>query len=104
MNEYRLLKLMSERFVDNELLTRDKERLAASCPACFGPRDDEAEKSQGKKPDDYDIIFCVDGNFQHSRNSNAKYNFIDDVPSIFLDESCVAEARRLQEATQKRGR
>lgn len=77
----------------------DRDKLASRCPASFGPRDGDAEKRLGKTENDFDIIFAIDGNFQHSRDENAQHLFNKHVPDIFLPTTSVQKAKRMTEAT-----
>ena len=56
------------------------EKLAEKCPKCFGP------EVPGKREDEPNYIFCMDGNFQHRRHVEASVEIPGSLknPSLFV--------------------
>ncbi|GAA5977949.1 hypothetical protein JCM11641_004341 [Rhodosporidiobolus odoratus] len=99
MDEYRSLLRAEVDELNNLAGFSERELVAATCPACFGPRDEETERRAGKTATDFDAIVCLDGNFQQSRDTHAKYDPQKVVPALFLDKDYVEETGRLVSAT-----
>ncbi|SCZ93944.1 BZ3500_MvSof-1268-A1-R1_Chr6-3g09011 [Microbotryum saponariae] len=80
MDEFRFMQQLQTDMTAGLLSLSPRERLADVCPACFGPRNDEA----GKSGDDLDVIIALDGNFQHRRFARASANPLKSRPAVFL--------------------
>lgn len=64
------------------------DKLASNCPRCFGP------PVGSTRPDEPDIIACLDGNFQHKRHEAASVPITDyhpPNPEIFVHPDVVLE-------------
>ncbi|KAK4053981.1 hypothetical protein OIO90_003626 [Microbotryomycetes sp. JL221] len=103
IHEYRQLRYLAEETLIRVLNDSISEQLASLCPACFGPRGEDNEASLGKTASDFDVIWCIDGNFNHYRSADAKYDFHQCRPGLFLSEAAVTEAEHLVAATDKAG-
>lgn len=81
---YRVLENMTDDVITSVLKSEPQEILAfKTCPACFGPR--PANLSDYPLPTRDQLIFCLDGNFQH-RHHSWDYRPLQ-TPHIFLQPS-----------------
>ncbi|SCZ94121.1 BZ3500_MvSof-1268-A1-R1_Chr12-2g03702 [Microbotryum saponariae] len=76
-----------------------RERLADVCPACFGPRINEA----GKSENDLDVIIAVDGNFQHRRFARANADPLKSRPALFLPPDKIRNEQALIDGSTEAG-
>ncbi|KAH9815796.1 hypothetical protein DFH28DRAFT_1082087 [Melampsora americana] len=77
-------------------------KLAANCPKCFGP------PIGNTRPEEPQVLVCLDGNFQHKRHAKASVPIPGSLPprpEIFLDPK-IAEAKEqfLKLANDARGK
>lgn len=91
---YRRLVGMEFELVQGAMRLTSIEKLASTCPRCFGP------SAPGKKDTETDFVVCVDGNFQHRRHlaaSAERPNAPVYHPELFLSPNFVDEwAEKLQ--------
>ncbi|KNZ63353.1 hypothetical protein VP01_1155g1 [Puccinia sorghi] len=92
---YRVLENMTDDVITSVLKSEPQEILAfKTCPACFGPR--PANLSDYPLPTRDQLIFCLDGNFQH-RHHSWDYRPLQ-TPHIFLQPSEFTDLGFPQEA------
>ncbi|SGY78848.1 BQ5605_C008g04973 [Microbotryum silenes-dioicae] len=96
MDEYRFMQQLQATLTAEILGLSPRERLADVCPACFGPRIDEA----GKSENDLDVIIAVDGNFQHRR---AKADPLKSRPALFLPPDTFRNEQALIDGSTEAG-
>ncbi|SGY13827.1 BQ5605_C010g05987 [Microbotryum silenes-dioicae] len=99
MDEYRFMQQLQATLTAEILGLSPRERLADVCPACFGPRIDEA----GKSENDLDVIIAVDGNFQHRRFARATADPLKSRPALFLPPDKIRNEQALIDGSTEAG-
>ncbi|SCZ99537.1 BZ3500_MvSof-1268-A1-R1_Chr3-1g06076 [Microbotryum saponariae] len=99
MDEYRFMQQLQATLTAEILGLSPRERLADVCPACFGPRIDEA----GKSENDLDVIIAVDGNFQHRRFARANADPLKSRPALFLPPDKIRNEQALIDGSTEAG-
>ncbi|KAH9809040.1 hypothetical protein DFH28DRAFT_907067 [Melampsora americana] len=81
VDAYREMLRLEDGLATKSLRLSPLEKLATNCPPCFGP------KVTGKRPDEPDIVICLDGNFQHRRHESTSATWRGEtgvIPSLFI--------------------
>ncbi|SGZ31058.1 BQ5605_C047g12295 [Microbotryum silenes-dioicae] len=99
MDEYRFMQQLQATLTAEFIGLSPRERLADVCPACFGPRIDEADKSEN----DLDVIIAVDGNFQHRRFARATADPLKSRPALFLSPDKIRNEQALIDGSTEAG-
>ncbi|SGY79982.1 BQ5605_C008g05269 [Microbotryum silenes-dioicae] len=99
MNEYLFMQQLQATLTAEILGLSPRERLADVCSACFGPRIDEA----GKSENDLDVIIAVDGNFQHRRFARANADPLKSRPALFLPPDKIRNEQALIDGSTEAG-
>ncbi|SGY22628.1 BQ5605_C019g08832 [Microbotryum silenes-dioicae] len=99
MDEYRFMQQLQATLTAEFIGLSQRERLADVCPACFGPRIDEASKSEN----DLDVIIAVDGNFQHRRFARATADPLKSRPALFLSPDKIRNEQALIDGSTEAG-
>ncbi|SGZ31569.1 BQ5605_C045g12205 [Microbotryum silenes-dioicae] len=99
MDEYSFMQQLQATFTAEILGLSPRERLADVSPACFGPRIDEA----GKSENDLDVIIAVDGNFQHRRFARATAEPLKSRPALFLPPDKIRNEQALIDGSTEAG-
>ncbi|SGY50652.1 BQ5605_C001g00911 [Microbotryum silenes-dioicae] len=99
MDEYRFMQQLQATLTAEFIGLSPRERLADVCPACFGPRIDEA----GKSENDLDVIIAVDGNFQHRRFVRATADPLKSRPALFLSPDKIRNEQALIDGSTEAG-